>query len=204
MNGGVLSNEAVASSFYNISFENISLSVYENNNGLISGACVFCYIDGVEVNNSIIDGNNSANYVGALLGEVGSSYINNVEIDSLSFIICILLSIIIFFINYLIVMNYLNSNILYYSGQIFNILASILSVAMWIPQLYTSYKIKKEGSLSLIALFIHCIGCILTVIYQVILSKQDFTVGLPYLLGAILELFVIIVCMYYKNKSINV
>ena len=101
-------------------------------------------------------------------------------------------------------MNYLNSNILYYSGQIFNILASILSVAMWIPQLYTSYKIKKEGSLSLIALFIHCIGCILTVIYQVILSKQDFTVGLPYLLGAILELFVIIVCVYYKNKSINV
>ena len=77
-----------------------------------------------------------------------------------------------------------NSYIEYYSN-IMNVSASITSVAMWIPQIHKSYKLKEAGSLSLIALAIHCAGCVLTVIYQVAMSNQEFLVGLPYLIGAI-------------------
>ena len=95
-----------------------------------------------------------------------------------------------------------NFDTLYYYGQSMNIVAAITSVIMWIPQIIKSYKLKSPGSLSIIALVIHALGCIITFVYQVFLSHQTFLVGFPYLIGAILEISVIflaknIIC---KNK----
>jgi len=87
--------------------------------------------------------------------------------------------------------NYKN-NTLYYYGQTMNIIASITSISMWIPQIIKSCKLREPGSLSIIALAIHAIGCIITFVYQVFMSNQSFFIGFPYLIGAILETSVIL------------
>ena len=87
--------------------------------------------------------------------------------------------------------NYKN-NTLYYYGQTMNIIASITSVSMWIPQIIKSWKLREPGSLSIIALAIHAIGCVITFVYQVFMSDQSFLIGFPYLIGAILETSVIV------------
>jgi uncharacterized protein with PQ loop repeat len=84
------------------------------------------------------------------------------------------------------------NNTLYYYGQTMNIIASITSVSMWIPQIIKSWKLREPGSLSIIALAIHALGCVITFVYQVFMSNQSFLIGFPYLIGAILETSVIL------------
>lgn len=101
--------------------------------------------------------------------------------------------------------NYKN-NPLYYYGQTMNIIASITSVLMWIPQIIKSWKLRESGSLSIIALAIHALGCIITFVYQVFMSNQSFYIGFPYLIGAILETSVILLAstnICKKNNYIN-
>ena len=70
-------------------------------------------------------------------------------------------------------LNYKNFDNLYYYGQSMNIIASITSIIMWIPQIIKSYKLKDPGSLSVLALAIHALGCIITFIYC-IFNKTNF------------------------------
>lgn len=94
----------------------------------------------------------------------------------------------------------LSGNMGIYS-QILNVSSATCSIGMWFPQLWKSYKHRGEGSLSLIALSIHCAGCVLTVIYQLAMAHQDFLVGFPYLIGAMLEGSIIFVCLYYRKEN---
>ena len=86
------------------------------------------------------------------------------------------------------------------TNQIFNIIAAILSIFMWYPQLRTTYIIKHERSLSLIALFIHSMGCILTIVYQYYLEKQDATLVLSYIVAFLFEFSILCLCIWYKLK----
>lgn len=89
------------------------------------------------------------------------------------------------------------------NNEIFNILSCIFSIIMWMPQIYETYKIKGNYSLSVFALFIHCIGCILTIYFQVEYNNQGIFVIIPYIIGALFEFIVIIQCIYYKLKEKN-
>tara|TARA_Y200000002_G_C22632747_1_gene643249 strand:+ start:164 stop:940 length:777 start_codon:yes stop_codon:yes gene_type:complete len=86
-------------------------------------------------------------------------------------------------------------------GKIFNITSMILSLVMWLPQIYTTYKLKSDHALSLIALSIHAFGCLITIIYQYAIAKQSFLVILNYLVGGISEASIVLIVYYYRNKN---
>lgn len=93
-------------------------------------------------------------------------------------------------------------------GKILNILSTIVTAFVWIPQIYETYKSKQIGSLSLLSLAIRTPGSFIIFIYQVILSKSSWYIGIPYLVTSIFQLIVLIMGFVYerknKKKSINI
>lgn len=86
-------------------------------------------------------------------------------------------------------------------GKISNIVSGILSLIMWYPQLYTTYKLENNHSLSLIALTIHAIGCLITIIYQWIFELQDVLILLCYIVSMISEISIVALSVYYKRRK---
>lgn len=85
------------------------------------------------------------------------------------------------------------------SGKVLNIISTIFSLIMWLPQIYTTYKLKKNHTLSLLALGIHALGCLTTVIYQTVFITQPIWVIMCYIVGFISETSIIVICLYYKR-----
>ena len=54
---------------------------------------------------------------------------------------------------------------------------------------------------SLIALSIHALGCLTTVIYQSVFLAQPLWVILCYIVGFISETSIVLMCLYYKRKK---
>jgi hypothetical protein len=100
-------------------------------------------------------------------------------------------------------MKFASQKINHINNDVFNILSCISSIIMWIPQIINTYKIKGNYSLSIIATFIHSIGCALTVVFQFVLNSQNIFIVLPYIIGFTLEVCVIILCIYYKKVGVN-
>lgn len=90
-------------------------------------------------------------------------------------------------------------------GEVFNVISAIFSMIMWLPQIITTYKLKKDYSLSLIALSIHALGCFITVFYQSFIMHQQFLVIGNYIIGGLSEAFIVCMVIYYrkKNKTYN-
>ena len=86
-------------------------------------------------------------------------------------------------------------------GETFNIISAIFSMTMWLPQIITTYKLKKDYSLSLIALSIHAFGCFITVFYQSFIMHQQFLVIGNYIIGGLSEAFIVCMVLYYRNKN---
>lgn len=86
------------------------------------------------------------------------------------------------------------------TSEVLNTIAAILSILMWYPQLKTTWIIKHERSLSLIALFIHSMGCLLTIVYQYYLEHQEATLILSYIVAFVFEFSILCLCLWYKLK----
>ena len=84
------------------------------------------------------------------------------------------------------------------------IFSAITSIAMWVPQIRTSMSFGQQGSLSILALSIHALGCLLTIICQVISSHQKIILLAGYIIGFCLETFLVIwlLCKKRKKKKI--
>ena len=88
-----------------------------------------------------------------------------------------------------------------YSGSVLNIISTVASLVMWLPQIYTTYTLKNNHSLSLVALSIHAFGCLTTVIYQGVFIKQPIWVITSYIVGFISETSIVIICLYYSHRN---
>lgn len=64
---------------------------------------------------------------------------------------------------------------------VMGILGTLTIIAQWIPQMYTTYKTKGPGSLSVITLVINAPGSFLNVILQFSANPAGVSVWLPYL-----------------------
>jgi hypothetical protein len=84
----------------------------------------------------------------------------------------------------------------------FNIIAAITNIAMWIPQIITTCINKTPGSLSLLSVGFHSLGCILVIVFQ-LLEKESFTTIIPYIVSAICEGWLVGYCTYigYLNRK---
>jgi len=83
---------------------------------------------------------------------------------------------------------------------VLNILSGIFSICMWIPQIITTLKEKKVGSLSITSLLIQSCGCVSIITFQLI-DNTSPTVIIPYIIAIISELFLVIICSYYRCKN---
>ena len=80
----------------------------------------------------------------------------------------------------------------------YSILSSVFCI-VWIPQIMTTYNNKEEGSLSLLSVFIHAMGCLITIIYQTLTNNAMFWVITSYIISFITENGLVIMCLYYKR-----
>jgi uncharacterized protein with PQ loop repeat len=107
------------------------------------------------------------------------------------------------FISLTMILSLNNNQLLTQLSIFYNVLASILSIIMWIPQIITTIKDKQEGTLSLWSIGTHAIGCIMVIIYQCGFEKQNFTNVISYLFSLIFEIFIVMYCLYYKKYTDN-
>lgn len=100
----------------------------------------------------------------------------------------------------LVATNIISKHIILY-GNILNIISSALTIIIWAPQIYTTYKERDFITLSPITLGIQSVGCIFIFLYQVLLSKSDLSIGIPFLLAGIQELIIVGMGLYFKHKD---
>lgn len=86
-------------------------------------------------------------------------------------------------------------------GDILNILSSLITAFVWVPQIITTIRLKHIGSLSLISLAIQVPGTLLTFIFQVYISKLSWFIGAPYLVSFIFQLSLLILGIIYELKK---
>jgi uncharacterized protein with PQ loop repeat len=80
-------------------------------------------------------------------------------------------------------------------GTTLNIISSVLCFVMWIPQIIITYRTKSIGSLSLVTLGVQGPGALLVFIYQNIINKNSWSVGVPFLLSG--TQIIILLCLGY-------
>jgi len=86
-------------------------------------------------------------------------------------------------------------------ADILNSLSGIFSVAMWIPQILTTYREKHAGALSLLSIGCHALGCIMVIVFQ-LMEKQHFSVIIPYIIALLCESWIVCYCIVNKNNNI--
>ena len=87
-----------------------------------------------------------------------------------------------------------NNNVIYI---FFNVTSGLFSVIMWLPQIVITIKQKDSGSLSITSLIIQAIGCLLVILFQ-LLDNTSPTIIIPYVISALSEITLVIMCFYYK------
>jgi len=113
--------------------------------------------------------------------------------------ITILITIILFI--YFVIINQTSYHAINKSGILLNLISAILSLIMWIPQINTTYTLKNNHSLSLLALSFHSFGCLVTIIYQKIFANQSVWIILCYIVSFISELIILVLSLYYKYRN---
>lgn len=81
------------------------------------------------------------------------------------------------------------------------IIATITSVIQWVPQLIETYMSTDISSLSLITLGLNTGGCLLTIIYQCVINGESFLLVLPYLVGALLQLIILVILLITPRRN---
>lgn len=113
-----------------------------------------------------------------------------------------------FYVSGILLLFICNQKINYIFALVNSILGSIFGVAMWFPQIYKTYLMKGNYTLSVPSLAIHALGCFITVVFQTLFDHQGWLVIIPFLVGGFLEIVVIIMCVYYKmigiSKDLNI
>jgi uncharacterized protein with PQ loop repeat len=90
-------------------------------------------------------------------------------------------------------------------ADVIGICAVVFLMVMYIPQLYTTYKAKHQGSLSITTLVIQCPGSLAVVYFDAFQSHLSWTTWVPFLVSAIQQFVLIVMCIYYyiRNRKKN-
>ena len=83
------------------------------------------------------------------------------------------------------------------------IVATCASVLVWAPQIIKTYQVKGPGALSVVMLCLQLPGNLLTVYFQAILHGNSFTTWTPFLVAALQQMILIVMCFFYKIRQIR-
>eukprot|EP00026_Physarum_polycephalum_P011719 Phypoly_transcript_11960.p1 GENE.Phypoly_transcript_11960~~Phypoly_transcript_11960.p1 ORF type:complete len:321 (+),score=45.38 Phypoly_transcript_11960:112-1074(+) len=86
-------------------------------------------------------------------------------------------------------------------ADIIGIFAVVFLMIMYIPQLYTTFKAKHTGSLSVVTLLIQAPGSLVVVYFDAIESHLSWTTWVPFLVSAIQQFILIFMCFYYYLRN---
>ena len=90
------------------------------------------------------------------------------------------------------------------NGIIFSIFSVIFSILMWLPQIKTTIDKNDCGALSIPMIFIHSIGCLIAVIFEIVFMKSSFYIPLTFIVSFVLEFYLFIICCYYEYKKYDI
>jgi len=90
-------------------------------------------------------------------------------------------------------------------GWFMGLVAAMLNVFQWSPQIYKTYKSKSKGSFSLIMLLIQAPGSFILVYFLVIVSKENISVWFSTLSAGIQQFILLTLILrydYWPNKIV--
>jgi len=104
-----------------------------------------------------------------------------------------------------------SSLLLYYYGYlagttrtwafVLGIIAAVVTVPQWAPQIYKTWKMKSRGSLSVIMLAIQFPGSLLVTYFQAFSFGTSISTWLPYFFSAIQQGMLLILCLWFMLRS---
>jgi len=86
-------------------------------------------------------------------------------------------------------------------GSASGIASAIFQVIANFPQIIKTYRTKELGSFSLVTLLLQSPGSVLIAYFQYIVAKEKVGIWLSFLVGAILQIVLLIECLYYAFKK---
>jgi len=96
---------------------------------------------------------------------------------------------------------HLRGSILATIAQILGTISSILMIFQWAPQIYTTWKKKSAGALSLLMLLLQMPGALLVMFFQAVLNAADITTWAPYAFLFVEQLILVILISIYRMRE---
>mmetsp|Transcript_3617 Transcript_3617/g.4003 ORF Transcript_3617/g.4003 Transcript_3617/m.4003 type:complete len:300 (-) Transcript_3617:246-1145(-) len=82
-------------------------------------------------------------------------------------------------------------------ARICGIISAIAVLIMWLPQLWTTFRSREIGTLSIPMLLLQIPGAFLIVYFQAVQSKSDITTWGPYVIQGIEQSLLLAMCIVY-------
>ena len=83
------------------------------------------------------------------------------------------------------------------TNAVFAALSSITLALVWMPQIYTTFKAKQPGALSLVMLAFTCPGAYAMIYFLAVGYHNPFYVWLPNVVGASCQTIILLMCIYF-------
>jgi len=87
----------------------------------------------------------------------------------------------------------------FYFGQILVIISSVGTMIVLLPQIYSTYKLKHIGSLSMETLFMQGFGTFLLAYFS--LSQNSWYITMPYFVSATFTTILFFEALYYVRQD---
>jgi hypothetical protein len=86
-------------------------------------------------------------------------------------------------------------------GRVFGILAAVLWIWQYLPQIWTTCKLKSPGNLSIVNLAIQAPGSMINAIFMFVGQGDDWTTAVSSFLLSIEQFVLLIICIYFNIKN---
>ncbi|KAJ3426040.1 pq loop repeat protein [Anaeramoeba flamelloides] len=86
-------------------------------------------------------------------------------------------------------------------AQILGVVSGIIVLFQWIPQIYSTYKFKGAGSVSVITLAVQAPGGFINLAFMIFISKEKFSTWFSFFVNTIQVIILLTMIIYYHLKS---
>ncbi|KAJ3429787.1 pq loop repeat protein [Anaeramoeba flamelloides] len=86
-------------------------------------------------------------------------------------------------------------------AQILGVVSGIIVLFQWIPQIYSTYRFKGAGSVSVITLAVQAPGGFINVAFMIFISKEKFSTWFSFFVNTIQVIILFTMIIYYHLKS---
>jgi uncharacterized protein with PQ loop repeat len=85
-------------------------------------------------------------------------------------------------------------------GEAYGVIATVLTCVQWFPQLYTTFRLKTAGSLSLLTLAIQAPGSVGWAVYLAVASTSEPSTWSPPMVTGAMQVTLLCMCVVYERR----